>query len=100
MSNGTMSNGIMSNGKINIMGPNTSTLFSMMDKIPINTNTNYQNVLATNFMRSPLSDAYFSKQNIQSIQNGISQGVYTKSQRRIAVDEQPEDQIVTVMRSM
>ena len=100
MSNGTMSNGQMSNGKINIMGPNTSTLFSMMDKIPINTNTNYQNVLATNFMRSPLSDSYFSKQNIQSIQNGIRQGVYIKSQKRISVDEQPEDQIVTVMRSM
>jgi hypothetical protein len=72
----------------------------MMDKIPINTNTNYQNVLAGNFIRSPLSDSYFSKQNIQNIQNGIKQGVYNKSQRRIAVDDQPEDQIVTVMRSM
>lgn len=95
-----MYNGTMSNGKINIMGPNTSTLFSMMDKIPINTNTNYQNVLAGNFQRSPLSDSYFSKQNIQYIQNGIRQGVYDKSQRRISVDQQPEDQIVMVMRSM
>jgi hypothetical protein len=95
-----MSNGTMYNGRINITGPNTSTLFSMMDKIPINTNTNYQNVLAGNFIRSPLSDSYFSKQNIQNIQNGIKQGVYNKSQRRIAVDDQPEDQIVTVMRSM
>jgi hypothetical protein len=82
------------------MGPNTSTLFSMMDKIPINTNTNYQNVLAGNLQRSPLSDTYFSKQNIQLIQNRLRQGVYDKSQRRIVVDEQPEDQIVTVMRSM
>jgi hypothetical protein len=90
----------MSNGKVNIMGPNTSTLFSMMDKIPINTNTNYQNVLAGSLQRSELSDSYFSKQNIQYIQNGIRSGVYTKSQKRIAVDEQPEDQIVTVMRSM
>jgi cellulase/cellobiase CelA1 len=91
---------LIANGKINIMGPNTSTLFSMMDKIPVNTNTNYQNVLAGNLQRSPLSDSYFSKQNIQYIQNGIRQGVYDKSQRRIAVDQQPEDQIVTVMRSM
>ncbi len=90
----------IANGKVNIMGPNTSTLFSMMDKIPINTNTNYQNVLAGNFQRSPLSDSYFSKQNIQYIQNGIRQGVYDKSQRRISVDQQPEDQIVMVMRSM
>ena len=90
----------MSNGKVNIMGPNTSTLFSMMDKIPINTNTNYQNVLAGNLQRSPLSDKYFSKQNIQFIQNELRKGVYIKSQRKISVDEQPEDQIVTVMRSM
>lgn len=90
----------IANGKVNIMGPNTSTLFSMMDKIPINTNTNYQNVLAGNFQRSPLSDSYFSKQNIQYIQNGIRQGVYDKSQRRISVDQQPDDQIVMVMRSM
>jgi len=90
----------MSNGKINIMGPNISAKFSMMDKIPINTNTNYQNVLTGNFERSRLSDAYFSKQNIQIIQNGIRKGVYDKSQSRILVDNQPEDQIVTVMRAM
>jgi len=90
----------MSNGKINITGPNISAKFSMMDKIPINTNTNYQNVLTGNFERSRLSDAYFSKQNIQIIQNGIRKGVYDKSQSRILVDNQPEDQIVTVMRAM
>jgi len=90
----------MSNGKINIMGPNISAKFSMMDKIPINTNTNYQNVLTGNLERSKLSDAYFSRQNIQIIQNGIRKGVYDKSQSRILVDNQPEDQIVTVMRAM
>ena len=88
------------NGKVNIMGPNLSTKFSMMDKIPINVNTNYQNVLTGNFERSRLSDAYFSKQNIQIIQNGIRKGVYDKSQQKILIDNQPEDQIVTVMRSM
>ena len=90
----------MSNGKINIMGPNISAKFSMMDKIPINTNTNYQNVLTGNFERSKLSDAYFSRQNIQIIQNGIRKGVYDKSQSQILVDNQPEDQIVTVMRAI
>ena len=90
----------MSNGKIDIMGPNISAKFSMMDKIPINTNTNYQNVLTGNSERSKLSDTYFSMQNIQIIQNGIRKGVYDKSQSRILVDNQPEDQIITVMRAM
>ena len=90
----------MSNGKINITGPNIYAKFSMMDKIPLNTNTNYQNVLTGNFERSKLSDSYFSRQNIQIIQNGVRKGVYDKSQSRILVDNQPEDQIVTVMRAM
>jgi hypothetical protein len=90
----------MSNGKINISGPNISAKFSMMDQIPINTNTNYQNILTGNSERSRLSDTFFSRQNIQIIQNGIRKGVYDKSQSQILVDNQPEDQIVTVMRAM
>ena len=82
------------------MGPNIYAKFSMMDKIPLNTNTNYQNVLTGNFERSKLSDSYFSRQNIQIIQNGVRKGVYDKSQSRILVDNQPEDQIVTVMRAI
>ena len=54
------------NGRVNIMGPNLTTKFSMMDKIPINTNTNYQNVLTGNFERSRLSDSFFSQQNIRN----------------------------------
>jgi len=88
------------NGKVNIMGPNLSTKFSMMDKIPINTNTNYQNVLTGNFERSRLSDAFFSQANIQIIQNGIRKGVYDKSNQKIIVDNQPQDSVVTVMRSI
>ena len=51
------------NGKINIMGPNISTKFSMMDKIPINSNSDYLNSLTGIFERSQLSDVYFSRQN-------------------------------------
>jgi hypothetical protein len=88
------------NGKVNIMGPNLSTKFSMIDKIPINTNTNYQNVLAGNFERSRLSDAFFSNANIQIIQNGIRKGVYDKSNQKLLVDNQPQDVVVTIMRSI
>lgn len=88
------------NGKVNIMGPNITTKFSMMDQIPVNTNTNYLNSLTGNFERSRLSDTYFSQKNIQIIQNGIRKGVYDRSNKQILVDNQPQDQIVTVMRSM
>ena len=88
------------NGKVNIMGPNIATKFSMMDKIPANTNRSYLNSLTGNFERSRLSDTFFSQKNIQIIQNGIRKGVYDKSGSQLLVDNQPEDQIVTVMRSM
>ena len=88
------------NGRVDINGPNLTTKFSMMDRIPINTNTNYLNSLAGNLERSKLSDNFFSKQNIQIIQNGIRKGVFDRSNGKIVVDNQSEDQIVTVMRSM
>jgi len=98
--NNNNNNNNSANGKVNILGPNISAKFSMMDKIPINTNTNYQNVLTGNFERTRLSDTYFSLQNIQIVQNAIKKGVYDKSNQKILVDNQPQDQIVTVMRSM
>lgn len=88
------------NGRVNIMGPNVSTKFSMMDKIPLTTKTDYTNVLTGTFERTRLSDAYFSQNNIQIIQNALRKGVYDRSNQKILVDQQPQDQIVSVMRSM
>tara|TARA_Y100000816_G_scaffold277702_1_gene248140 strand:+ start:4691 stop:5185 length:495 start_codon:yes stop_codon:yes gene_type:complete len=88
------------NGRVNIMGPNVSTKFSMMDKIPLTTKTDYSNVLTGTFERTRLSDAYFSQDNIQIIQNGLRKGVYDRSNQKILVDQQPQDQVVSVMRSM
>ena len=88
------------NGRVNITGPNVSTKFSMMDKIPLTTKTDYSNVLTGTFERTRLSDAYLSQDNIQIIQNALRKGVYDRSNQTILIDQQPEDQIVSVMRSM
>ena len=95
-----MMNNNQSNGKVDILGPNISTKFSMMDKIPLTTKTSYVNSLTGNFERSRLSDTFFSNENIQIIQNGLRKGVYDKSKQQILIDNQPTDQIVSVMRSM
>ena len=42
----------------------------------------------------------FKKTYIQIIQNALRKGVYDKSNQKILIDEQPKDQIVSVMRSM
>ena len=89
-----------SNGRIDITGPNITTKFSMIDKIPVNTNTNYLNCIPGNIERSSLTDVYFSLDNIQSLQDGIRKGVYDKSNGEIVVDNQSQDSIITVMRVM
>tara|TARA_B110000444_G_scaffold4700_1_gene4388 strand:+ start:4881 stop:5375 length:495 start_codon:yes stop_codon:yes gene_type:complete len=88
------------NGRVNILGPNISTKFSMMDKIPVTTNSDYGNVLTGTFERTILSDAYFSAANIKIIQNALRKGVYDKSDGKITIDNQDPDIIVSVMRSM
>jgi len=88
------------NGRVDINGPNITTKFSMIDKIPVNTNTNYLNSLTGNMERSRLSDAYFSLENINNIQDGIRKGVYDRSNSQILIDNQPQDSIVTIMRAM
>ena len=93
-------NNSRTNGKINILGPNISAKFNMMDKIPVNVNTDYTNMLTGTFEKTTLSNVYFSQKNIQIIQNGLRKGVYDKSNKTLLVDEQPTDQIVSVMRSM
>jgi hypothetical protein len=88
------------NGRVNITGPNLNAKFNMMDKIPVNTTSNYLDSLTGNFERSRLSDAFFSQNNIILLQNAIRKGVYDKSQQKILIDNQSPDKIVTVMRSM
>ena len=66
------------NGRIDIKTPNTSTLFQMYDKIPANQCVTFRNATEGLWSSTPLSQAFFSQQNIQIIQNGIRAGVYSK----------------------
>ncbi len=88
------------NGRVNILQPNTNTLFNMYDKIPAKVTTDYRNPTTGIFEKTPLIDKYFSKNNIQSIQNGIIQGVYQKSNHKFKIGYQDEDTLKIIMRSI
>jgi len=88
------------NGRVDLKTPNTTALFTMYDKIPATQCSTFRDPTQGLWSETVLSKVFFSKQNIQIIQNGIRKGVYDKSQTRILVDNQPEDQIVTIMRAM
>ena len=63
------------NGRVDIKTPNTSTLFQMYDKIPANQCVTFRNPTEGLWTSNSLSDAFFSQQNIQIIQNGIRAGI-------------------------
>tara|TARA_Y100000591_G_scaffold331053_2_gene363791 strand:+ start:26 stop:511 length:486 start_codon:yes stop_codon:yes gene_type:complete len=90
---------ICPNGRVNILDPQTPNQFDLMDKIPNKSNfSSYTDALNSNMENTNLSNAYFSAQNIQILQNGIKKGVYEKTKKNI--DVQDEIELKIIMRSI
>ena len=90
----------VNNGRIDIKTPNTSTLFQMYDKIPANQCVTFRNATEGLWTSNSLSNAFFSEQNIQIIQNGIRAGVYNSSNGQYTIGSQDCDSLKIVMRSV
>ena len=90
----------VNNGRINIKSPNTSALFQMYDKIPANQCVTFRNATEGLWNETSLSQAFFSRENIQIIQNGIRAGVYHRSNGQYVIGPQDCDSIKIVMRSV
>ena len=88
------------NGRVDIKSPNTSTLFEMYDKIPANQCVTFRNPTEGLWTDTTLSQAFFSQQNIQILQNGIRSGVYYKSNEQYIIGPQDCDSLKIVMRSV
>ena len=93
-----------SNGRVDIINktqaPDISNLFAMYDKIPANQCTTLREPTQGQWDETSLSKAYFSKENIQIIQNGIRSGVYEKSNSQYVIGPQDCDSLKIVMRSV
>jgi len=87
------------NGRVNILQPDTKKQFALYDRIPAHQPSGYRDALQGNWTDSPLSLAYFSKENIMMLQNGIRKGVYDKSKGQYLVGNQSEDVLKVIMRS-
>ncbi len=88
------------NGRVNILGP-TMNQFSLFDKIPTKSDSStFHDAMTGNFQDSTLSLAFFSKENIQIIQNAIRAGVYEVSNKQYIIDNQNGDTLKIIMRSV
>jgi hypothetical protein len=91
---------IVNNGRVNIKTPNTSALFQMYDKIPANQCVTFRNATQGLWTQTSLSQSFFSRENIQIIQNGIRAGVYNKSNKQYIIGLQDCDSLKIIMRSV
>jgi hypothetical protein len=90
----------VNNGRVDIKTPSTSSLFEMYDKIPANQCATFRNATEGLWDETYLSQAFFSKENIQILQNGIRAGVYQKSNGQYLVGPQDCDALKIIMRSV
>lgn len=90
------------NGRVDIMGPNKNQ-FELFDNPGVNSqyrSTSYNDAMTGNWDDTILSRAFFSRNNIRIIQNGIRFGVYKMSKGRISVGDQDETNLKIIMRSI
>lgn len=90
----------INNGRVDIKSPNTTALFQMYDKIPANQCVTFRNATEGLWSSTPLSQAFFSQQNILMIQNGIRAGVYNRSNGQYVIGPQDCDALKIIMRSV
>jgi hypothetical protein len=95
---------LIQNGRIDIInrtqGPDISKLFEIYDKIPANQCATFREPTLGQWDETPLSKLYFSKENIQILQNGIRAGVYKRSNKQYLVSSQDCDSLKVIMRSI
>lgn len=89
-----------SNGRVDILSPNTNVLFSMKDRIVVDSQNDFRGAMTGNWYNTQLSDAFFSAKNIQIIQNGIRAGVYKMSNGQYVIGEQNPNELKIIMRSV
>jgi len=89
-----------SNGRVDIKSPSTQNLFNLYDKIPTHQCTTFRNPLEGLWEDSSLSNAYFSRENLEIVQNAIRKGIYDKTNGQYVIDNQDCDSLKTIMRGV
>jgi hypothetical protein len=88
------------NGRIDIIGQPTTAVFTHADQIPTKEYTSYRDAMIGNWYNTELSNAFFSKENIQILQNGIRAGVYRLSNGQYLIGPQDSNELKIIMRAM
>jgi hypothetical protein len=90
------------NGRVNIIEPESpDAVFRMQERLAVkNKATEYREALTGTWENNVLSNAFFSAENIQIIQNGLRAGVYEMSSKKFVIAPQNIDTLKIIMRSI
>lgn len=90
------------NGRVNLLEePSPEILFKMQERVAVKNKTSqYREALNGVYEESKLSNLYFSKENIQIVQNGIRAGIYEKTNKEHIIPPQNIDNIKIIMRNI
>jgi hypothetical protein len=84
---------------VDILGPTAEQQFALYDKIPAHQCTSYRDALVGNWTSTPLSDKFFSSQNIDRLQTDLQKGVFEMSKGQFRIERQNCDTLKIIMRS-
>ena len=87
------------NGRVDILGP-IGPQFELSDKISIKQCISFRDALTGQWTDTLLSLTFFSKENMQILQNAIRKGVYDKSNGQYIIAPQNCNELNIIMRSI
>ncbi len=89
------------NGRVNITKYNPFNKFKLYDRVNNNDkSTAYRDALLGNWQCNKLSETFFSAENIDTLQQGMIDGVKSLSNNSILIGRQDEDTLKIIMRSI
>lgn len=95
-----LANGAVSNGRVDLMSPLPSFDIPSYQTRNVN-NTSYpQEALQGQITSNPLSNLYFSAENIDALQQGIRYRIYQETNGKHVIGRQSDQELKIVMRSI
>lgn len=99
-SSGMMQQGAVLNGRVDLMSPLPTLQIPAYQQNSVRNNSFYAEATMGQIQRNPLSDLYFSPDNIEALQQGIRYRVYVETNGRHTIGRQSDQELKVVMRSV
>jgi len=87
------------NNRLNTMPPDLNVLFQMKERVNVRS-TDFTDMVNYNSNDTQLSQAFFSRENTEILQNGIKAGVYKLSNKKYIIQKQNDEELKNIMRKI